>query len=54
VLEYEREYYQRRAEERAKPCRERDGRKQAKPESPAKPAESKPREKQPVPALITG
>ncbi len=50
-LEFEREYYQRRAEEARKALqRAEDGRKQAKPESPAKPAESKPREKQPVPA----
>jgi len=49
-LEYEREYYQRRAEEARKALqRAEDERKQAKPETPAKP-ESRPREKQPVPA----
>jgi hypothetical protein len=50
-LEYEREYYQRRAEEARKALqRAEDERKQAtKPETPAKPAESKPA-KQPVPA----
>src|SRR5207247_9935047 len=50
-LEYERDYYQRRAEEARKALqRAEEERKQAKPETPAKPAESKPREKQPVPA----
>jgi len=50
-LEYERDYYQRRAEEARKALqRAEEERKQAKPETPAKPAESKPREKEPVPA----
>ena len=50
-LEYERDYYQRRAEEARKALqRAEEERKQVKPETPAKPAESKPREKQPVAA----
>jgi hypothetical protein len=50
-LEYEREYYQRRAEEARKALqRAEDERKRAKPETPAKPAESRPGAKEPVPA----
>ena len=50
-LEYDREYYQRRAEEARKALQSaEEQRKQAKPETPAKPAESKPGVKQPVPA----
>jgi hypothetical protein len=50
-LEYEREYYQRRAEEARKALqRAAEQSKQAKPETPAKPAESKPGAKEPVPA----
>jgi hypothetical protein len=50
-LEYEREYYQRRAEEARKALqRAEEQRKQARPETPAKPAEAKPGVKEPVPA----
>ena len=50
-LEYEREYYQRRAEEARKALqRAEEQRKQARPETPARPAEAKPGVKEPVPA----
>jgi hypothetical protein len=49
-LEYEREYYQRRAEEARKALQRAEDERKRAPETPAKPAEPKPGAKQPVPA----